>query len=202
MERVETRIWNRANAGQTSGQPNTINNAAHRFVGSGTGNTIHPNDFAKARYALTKAKVPLNNLVAIVDPSVTYTFQTQANLVNLISPMQQSESILREGMTTGLRFRFNVMGFDVYESNYLPRDITESISGGGSVSSTGVANFFFSATPGDTMPIVGGFRQMPKVDSEWNKDLQQWEFVTMCEFGFKLYRPENLVTVLTDYNVV
>jgi len=62
----------------------------------------------------------------------------------------------------------------------------------------GVANFFFSATPGDTLPWVGAFRQMPTVYSEFNKDLQQSEYLTITEYGFKLYRPENLVTVLTS----
>jgi len=56
----------------------------------------------------------------------------------------------------------------------------------------------FSATAGDTMPIIGGFRQQPTVYQEFNKDLQQWEFVTFAEYGFKAYRPENIITVITD----
>ena len=63
--------------------------------------------------------------------------------------------------------------------------------------SNGVANFFFSAAPGDTTPVVGGFRQNPTVYSEFNKDLQQEEYLTIAEWGFELYRPENLVTILT-----
>jgi hypothetical protein len=39
---------------------------------------------------------------------------------------------------------------------------------------------------------------MPNVDTEFNKDLQQDEFVTTCRYGIKIYRPENLVTVLSD----
>ena len=61
----------------------------------------------------------------------------------------------------------------------------------------GVANYFFSATPGDTLPWVGAFRQMPTVYSEFNKDLQQEEYLTIAEYGFKLYRPENMVTVIS-----
>jgi hypothetical protein len=48
------------------------------------------------------------------------------------------------------------------------------------------------------MPIIGGFRQQPTVYQEFNKDLQQWEFVTFAEYGFKAYRPENIITVITD----
>src|SRR5258705_5710852 len=36
MEAVEANIFSKANAGQTASDPNVINNAQHRFVGSGT----------------------------------------------------------------------------------------------------------------------------------------------------------------------
>ena len=200
MEAIETRIFNRANAGQTASALNTINGANHRWVASGTSEAIALKDFALARYALNKANVPPTNLVAVVDPSVTYTIQTQTNLLNLLTPDPQWQMVVKDNMTTGLRFRFNVYGFDVYESNYLPASIAETIDGR-SVT-VGVANMFFSAAPGDTMPIIGVMRQAPTVYSEFNKDLQQDEYLTICEYGFKLYRPENMVIVLSDTNVV
>ncbi len=200
MEAVETRIFAVANSGQTASNPNTINTADHRWVGHGTSQSIVIQDFAKAQYALTKANVPLTNLCAVVDPSVAYTLATQANMVNLLSPQQMWASVAQDGIITGFKFRFNVFGFDIYVSNYLPGSISETIS---SVSVTnGVANYFFSATPGDTTPWIGGFRQNPAVYSEFNKDLQQWEYLTIAEYGFKLYRPENMVTVLTSTAVV
>jgi len=92
-----------------------------------------------------------------------------------------------------------VFGFDVYISNYLPAISSETIN---AVSiSSGVANYLFSAAPGDTMPWVGAFRQLPTVYSEFNKDLQQEEYLTITEYGFKLYRPENMVTVLTSASI-
>lgn len=200
MEAVETRIFNRANAGQTASDLNSINGAAHRWIGQGTDDAISLLDFARARNSLIKANVPLNNLVAIVDPSVAYTLQTQANLVNLMSPQQQWTSMVNKGGTSGMHFLANVYGFDVWVSNYLPSGLAETIDGN-SVTN-GVANVFFSAAQGDTMPIIGGFRQMPTVYSEFNKDLQQWEYLTIAEYGFKLYRPENLVVVLTDKTIV
>lgn len=204
MEAVETDILAKANAGQTPSNANIINLADHRWVGTGAGSAISYPDFARAHYALTKANVPLVNLVAIVDPSVAYTIQTQANLVNLLSPMPMWENVIRDGAVTGFKFRFNLFGFDIYVSNYLPQIASESITTGGSAGSVtnGVANFFFSAAPGDTLPWVGAFRQMPTVYSEFNKDLQQEEYLTISEWGFKLYRPENLVTILTNTSVV
>jgi hypothetical protein len=203
MEGVETRILAQANNGQTASSTNVINNADHRWVGSGTANSnvcITLADFARAQYALTKANVPLTNLCAIVDPSVAYTLQTQTNLVNLITPDQRWQSITKEGAVTGFKFHFNIYGFDIYVSNYLPQGLSETISS--TAVTNGVANFFFSAAPGDTLPWIGAFRQMPTVYSEFNKDLQQEEYLTITEYGFKLYRPENMVTILTSTSAV
>ena len=49
---------------------------------------------------------------------------------------------------------------------------------------------------------VGAWRQMPKVDGEFNKDFQREEYVTTARYGVKIYRPENLVTILSDPTAV
>jgi hypothetical protein len=184
--------------GQTASNLNTINGGDHRFVGGGTDEVIAPADFQRARYALQKANVPMTNLVAIVDPSVEHTLATTANLID-ISFNPKWEGIVRTGMSTGMRFIMNVYGFDVYVSNNLKQGMAETVD---SVSvTTGVANLLFSATS-DVLPFVGNIRQSPKVDSEFNKDEQRDEYVVTCRYGFKLYRPENLVTILTDTDQV
>lgn len=180
--------------GQTASNLNLINGAAHRFIGSGTNETISPADFAKAKYSLQKANVPMTNLVAIVDPSVGYALETQTNLTNL-SNNHSWEGIVRTGGMTGMKYICTVYGFDVYVSQNLKTGVNETING--KTTAAGVANLFFSATP-DVLPFVGSVRQAPKVDSEFNKDLQREEYVTTCRYGFKLFRPENLVTVITD----
>lgn len=199
MEGVETRILSVANSGQTASNLNAINGANHRWVGSGTGNTIALKDFAQARFSLFKANVPLRDLVCIMDPATAYTLETQTNVVNFLTPNRKWGPVVDDGIITGFKFMFNVFGFDVYISNYLPTISSETIN---SVTVTsGVANYFFSAAPGDTLPWVGAFRQLPTVYSEFNKDLQQEEYLTITEYGFKLYRPENMVTVLTTASV-
>lgn len=193
---------------QVAGSTNLINGAAHRFVGSQVINSkqaVGPQDFAHALYALKKANVPQENLVAIVDPSVEYVLNTLTNLTSVQNnPMW--EGIIANGIGSGMHFVKNVYGFDVYASNRLPLSGTgqtgasETIN---SVASTGasVANIFFSATP-DVVPFVGAWRQAPEVDSEFNKDYQREEYVTTCRYGVKIFRPENLVTVLSDPSVV
>jgi hypothetical protein len=130
MERVEADILGLAaggaSGGQTASAVNAINGADHRWVASGTNETMSVTDFAKARYALRKANVPLVNLVAIVDPSVAYAMDTQTNLVNF-SNNPRWEGIVADGISTGMKFVRNIFGFDVYESNFLP-DANETIT--------------------------------------------------------------------------
>lgn len=198
MKAMEVDLLATGPDGQTASNANTINGASHRFIGTGTNETIDPTDFAKARYALQKANVPMTNLVALVDPSVEYKLSTMTNLVN-ISNNKAWEGIVRDGMSTGLQFKMNIYGFDVYVCQNLKSGLTDSI--GGLTAGAGVANMFFSAA-GDVLPFVGLVRQQPKVDSEYNKDLQREEYVTTARYGFKLFRPENLVVVITDTDQV
>lgn len=211
-ERLETDILKIGQPGSSGGQTvanaNSINGVGHRWVGSSTLNSkqvIGPQDFAKALYSLKKANVPQTNLIAIVDPSVEYILNTLTNLVN-VQNNPRWEGIISEGIGNSYRFVKNVYGFDVYTSNYLPLSGTGSTGGsetiGGVASGTNaVCNLFFSASA-DVLPFVGAWRQMPKVDGEYNKDFQREEYVTTCRYGLKLYRPENFVTVLSDPSAV
>lgn len=183
---------------QTASSLNTINGGNHRFVGSGTSEVIALKDFALATYALEQVNLGGRNKVAIVDPSVEYTLKTQANLVALDSNPKW-EGVMREDMVTGTKFSFNILGWDVYTSINLKKGISETING--RTVTAGVANLFFIAD-GDATPFIGLVRQAPIVDSEWNKDYQREEYVTTARYGFGLYRPESLVTIITDTDQV
>jgi len=143
-------------------------------------------------------------LVAIVDPSVEYTLNTLSNLVN-VSNNPRFEGLVRDGIATGMRFIANVYGFDVYCSNFLPTATDNALpdlaAANQDYSSTnGVVNLFFSADQ-SVNPFVGAFRQQPQVDYDYNKDHQRHEFVTTARYGVKLYRPENMVRVVTKPTV-
>jgi len=189
--------------GQTAASLNPINGANHRWVGSDTVNsnrTLGFKDFAQALYSFKKANVPQRNLVAIVDPSVEYHFNTLSDTLSVTyNPMW--EGIISDSIATGMRFSRNIYGFDVYVSNYLPviaaGETINSVASG----TNAVANLFFSADRSVT-PFIGSFAQHPKVDSEFNKDFQREEYVTTCRYGVKLYRPENFISVLSSTNVI
>ena len=184
-----------ASGGQTGGATNAINGAEHRFIGTGTNETFAVADAAKALFALKKANVPGSNLIAIVDPSVEYELNTLTNIVNM-SNNPRWEGIIETGIGSDMRFVKNIFGFDFYVSNYLPKDQNENI--GTPTTASGVANIFMSAASTDLLPFMGAMRQMPKVDAGYNMHKQREEYVTTARYGLKVYRPENLVVVLTD----
>lgn len=186
LESLETSIMALASQQGTVGTPGVaINGRNHRFNATGgalaTGNAMSVSDFATASLALTKANVSNESRIAIVDPSVAYTLDTLTSIAN-VSNNPQWEGIVSSGIATGMRFVRNVYGFDVYTSNYVADGTTANEK----------QNMFFSAA-GDVLPFVGAWRQMPKVDSEYNKDFQREEYVTTARYGVKLFRPENLV---------
>jgi len=182
-----------ASGGQTAANTNSINGAEHRFIGTGTNETFAVADAAKALFGLKKANVPGTSLIAIVDPSVEYELNTLTNIVNM-SNNPRWEGIIETGIGSGMRFIKNIFGFDFYVSNYLAT-ANESIT---ITTASGKANIFFSAASPDILPFMGAFRQMPKVDGQYNINKQREEYVTTARYGLKVYRPENLVCVLTD----
>jgi len=72
MRGFETRVFNRANASQTASSQNILNNAQHRWVGSGSAQVMALKDFFLAEYALRKANVrcAISWLLSIL-PSLT-----------------------------------------------------------------------------------------------------------------------------------
>ncbi len=188
QESLETSICALASSLGTVGTPGVpINGQNHRITATGTGlgvgNAMGVADFARAALSLNLANIPAESRVAIVDPSVAYTLDTLTNIAN-VSNNPMWEGIVSTGIATGMRFVKNVYGFDVYTSNYLAEGAVATVK----------QNMFFSAA-GDVLPFVGAWRQMPRVDSEFNKDKQREEYVTTARYGVKLYRPENLFIV-------
>lgn len=200
MEHFEATTLSKPNAAATANSNETINSYHHRFAGGNAGQ-IEVADFAYARLALQKANVPMTNLVAIVDPSMEFVLNTLTNLV-AVDSNPKWEGIISDSIGTGMRFTKNVYGFDVYVSNYLP-SVTDSAlperdgtTTADYSSTAGVANYFFSAASGDTLPWKAAWRQPPEVDYKYDMDYQEHRWATTTRYGVKLYRPENMVQVV------
>lgn len=203
-ENLETSIFALAGS-QTASDANSINGAAHRFVGSETSGNLAFADFAKAKFALDKASTT-GARYAIVDPSQEYILNVTTNITN-VSNNPRFEGLINTGFVndvTGMSFVKNIYGFDVYVSNYLGVTTADENSGlgGASVTTTGFAQNIFCSLGGmDETPFVGAWRQEPRVEYDRNKDLRRDEYVMNARFGLKLYRPESLVVALTPNTV-
>jgi hypothetical protein len=199
-ENLETSVFSLANT-QTANNLNTINGAAHRFVASGSSNTVLSlDDFAKAKFALDKAQAG-GTRVAIIDPSQEYVFNQLVGAQAFINNPQFG-GIVNGGFVnevTGMRFVKNIFGFDVYVSNFLATP-TDTAINSVNVPASPVTNIFMSVG-GDLTPFVGAYRQMPRVEYERNKDLRRDEYVMNARFGLKLYRPECLVSVISKSTI-
>ena len=201
MSHFETTTMAAPEVGITANSQESIDGVHHRLSGGNAGK-IEVADFAYARYALKKANVPDQNLIAIVDPSVEFALNSLTDLVN-VSSNPKWEGIVRDGIATGMKFVSSVYGFDVYTSNFCATATDGALpdrEGGGAVNfgtNNGKTNLFFSASQ-TVNPFVGAWRQAPEVDFEYNKDYQRNEFVTTARYGVKLYRPENMVRIITN----
>lgn len=203
MEYWETAVLMAPEYGIVANSSESIDGIAHRVAGGNAGR-IEAADFAYALYALKKAKVPQTNLIAIVDPSVEFQLNTLTNIVD-VSNNPKWEGIVSSGIASGMRFVKNIYGFDVYTSNFLPSVSDNALldRSGNAVDfsvNNGKAGYFFSAAPA-VQPLVGAWRQEPEVDFFYNKDFQRDEYVTTARFGVALYRPENMVTIVTDTSI-
>ena len=205
MAHFETTTFAAPEAGVAANSTQLIDSLKHRWAAAGSGATMDVTDFARAAYVLKKLNVPDTNLVAIVDPSVEYTINTITNLTN-ISNNPMWEGIVTSGIATGMRFVKNIYGFDVYTSNYLKTNTDSALQVGASATTVnfgtdnGKVNLFFSAAS-DVNPFIGAWRQQPEVDYEYNKDKQRHEYVTTARYGVKLYRPENMIRIVSKTNV-
>ena len=198
MTDFETTTWAAPEVGVSANSGELIDGIRHRFVGGDAGK-MELQDFIYANYALKKANVPMQGLVAIVDPSVEVTINSLTNIVN-VSNNPRWEGIVETGMGSGLKFIKNIYGFDVYTSNYLA-DVTDSAlldTAGANAqdfsSVPGKANLFFSMA---TESFVGAWREMPSVEFERNTPYRRDEYSMTARYAVKTYRPENMVVIPT-----
>lgn len=208
-EYKETKILELAND-QTNNDANLINTAKHRFVGGGDGSSLPLNaltleDFSYARYALQKAAVPMTNLVCIVGPEQEHIINTLTNIVN-VSNNPMWEGVITEGMIdrTGTRFLKNIYGFDIFVSNFLATtDADEAalttFNDTAVADTTGYqANMFFSMADDMVKPFIYADGRPLTMKSWRDEDIETEFHQATMSFGTALYRPESLVTVLTN----
>ncbi len=205
-ENHETKFLSTANAGQTAANLNLVNARPHRFVaGDGTDRHMELKDFVAMKLSFDKANAPASGRIAIVDPIVEASLNNLITQTNVINNTPQFQGIVNEGFAKDHRFVRNIMGFDVYTSNFLPSlTATEAING----SSVGVANdtaeigdkanIFMCVADDSCKPVMHAWRRAPQVEG-WRSEVERADkYQVTSRFGFGVQRLDTLGVILTD----
>jgi len=201
-EYYETQIW-KAQSAQTASDPNTINGVAHRFVASGSNQTLTVQDFARAKLALDTANVPQEGRVAIISPYAAH------QIASLVTPVAQFnfnldlQGVIEQGIRNNLKVNYQLHGFNIMVSNFLPV-VTETITAFGATTSvtSGNVNLFFSIANDQVKPFVRAWRRQltSRMYIDDKKDLME-VYVTNGRFGYGCQRLQGLVCALTSTTV-
>lgn len=197
---LETKIL--ANqAGQTASDENVIDGVKHRFVaGEGTTakyGTLVPEDFFYAGAGLTVHGYTANR-IAIVPAWQEYEIPTNPDFMESLNFNPKWEGIVASGAVSGMKFVFNIAGFDVYTSNYTPV-VTETLqtrvaTTDVTATNAGVAMLF--SNEAGRRPWRLAWRMMPKMDSAWDMDTREEKYVTVARYGIGAGDKANLFCVL------
>lgn len=187
---------------QTANNSNTINNGRHRFTADGTNRVMTVNDLAYVVYVQKKAGVGSNAMIGIVDPAFEFNTNIGSQVTTSFNPMY--EGIITSGIGTGYRFIRNIMGIDLYTSNYLDAltaaesSLTDYVGNTTAGAVGDVANIFFSAADRMNLPFIGAWRRRPRVQSwkEYDKGIEYHQMD--ARFGLDLFRPENLTVCISS----
>jgi hypothetical protein len=200
----ETKFLSAAAFAQVVSDPNIINEARHRIVGSGTDYTIELEDFAYLSYAFDVANVRAGGRVAIVHPSMVMKLNRLVG-ANAFKTMPEFSNLMTEGFAQDHRFVANIFGWDIYVSNMLPRlTVAETASTfegtvGAATAAVGfVANVFMSVADDQHKPMMHALRLAPTVEAWRDSTERADKYQTITRYGFGCQRTDTLAVVLTD----
>lgn len=194
-EQVEVEIMKIINSNQTASDLNLINGAAHRFVASGTNDTLTLKDLRRARFGFRKANLPLGNVIAVVDASCEEALRSDGDLSAAIQNTPRWADLIADGFSDDLNFLGHFEGIDIYTSNFLPIVGAETID---SVAvANGVANYVICADA-SVEALMFGWRRMPTMEYTRNGTKKQDEYTGSQRYGTGLYREAAVCTILTD----
>ena len=188
---------------QTNNDANLLNGLRHRFVaGSATDGhgVLTPEDFAYATVALKKVNY-VGPKIAIIPSYQEYAIVSNPRIKGSLEYNPKFEGIVREGAMSGMKFSFNIYGWDVYTSEFLPVSSGETslTNRDGDVTYTALNNcgvaVLFTNIAG-RRPFRMAWRQRPYFEGQWNMTKQREEYVTIARYGLGLGDVENLVVIL------
>src|SRR5574343_30979 len=191
-EQHETKFLAAADFSATATDMYTVNGRPHRWVaGDNTTRVIRLADFIAMKLSFDKAGVPQAGRIAIVDPAVEATINSLVLNTTSVNYNPQFEGLMTTGFASSHRFVRNIMGFDVYTSNFLK---TKTASEALNASSYGlptdtaeigdVAHLFMCVADDGCKPIMHAWRRMPKTEGWRDEETRSDKFQVTSRFGF------------------
>jgi hypothetical protein len=207
-ENHETRFLGTANAGQTAADLNLVNNRPHRWIAGGdsaTTRNVVLADFVSMKLAFDKANAPAGGRIAIVDPIVEATLNTLISQTSVVNNTPQFQGVLNEGFARDHRFVRNIMGWDIYTSNFLPSlTAAEAINGSAYSLANDTAeigdkaNIFMCVADDSCKPVMHAWRRAPQTEGWRDQEERADKYQVTSRFGFGVQRADTLGVILTD----
>ena len=207
-ENHEGRFLAVANGGQTAANLNLVNNRPHRFIAGGAGATTRNvvlADFVSMKLAFDKANAPASGRIAIVDPIVEATLNSLISQTSVVNNTPQFQGVLNEGFARDHRFVRNIMGWDIYTSNFLPSlTAAEAIDGSAydlanDTAEVGdKANIFMCVADDSCKPVMHAWRRAPQTEGWRDQEERADKYQVTSRFGFGVQRADTLGVLLTD----
>ena len=210
-ENHETRFLAVADAAQNKagGTPglNLVNARPHRWIAGGDGvttRTVALADFVNMKLAFDKANAPAGGGIAIVDPIVEATLNTLISATTVVNNTPQFQGVLNEGFARDHRFVRNIMGWDIYTSNFLP-----SLTAAEAINATSVGltnetaaigdktNVFMCVADDSCKPVMHAWRRAPQTEGWRAEEERADKYQVTSRFGFGVQRLDTLGVVLT-----
>jgi hypothetical protein len=193
QEEFETNFLKTCNDTQTDANANLIEGFAHRIASAETNNVLALSHLIAMKLAFDKANVPYAGRVLILDPVCAATLDGLTSVNRDVTPFGQM--ILENGFDRDHQFLMNFYGWNIITSNRLEKG---SFGDGTTTVADGVANIAMCVLDDNTKPIMAAFRRLPKVMGEFNKDLDQDEFVVRSRYGLGPQRDDTLGVIITS----
>jgi hypothetical protein len=207
-ENHESRFLATANSAQTAVDLNLVNARPHRWIGGGDGVTtrnIALADFVAMKLAFDKANAPAGGRIAIVDPIVEATLNGLISLQTVVDNTPQFVGVLNEGFARDHKFVRNIMGWDVYTSNFVPSlTVAEAINAdpydlANTTAAVGdKANIFMCVADDSCKPIMHAWRRAPQTEGWRAEEERADKYQVTSRFGFGAQRVDTLGVILTD----
>ena len=207
-ENHEGRFLAVANGGQTASDLNLVNGRPHRWVSGGSGaatRNVVLADFVSMKLAFDKANAPASGRIAIVDPIVEATLNSLISQTSVVNNTPQFQGVLNEGFARDHRFVRNIMGWDIYTSNFLPSlTATEAINGAAydlanDTAEVGdKANIFMCVADDSCKPVMHAWRRAPQTEGWRDQEERADKYQVTSRFGFGVQRADTLGVLLTD----